>query len=162
VTTGKNEMLQMKRHLPFALKSILLICFAVFLLAGCSTTPKEDYAQIGEDEVLDERICLNILTAMDSGDIDKARKYAELPMLIDAGTLPYYATNSHLRFGLNEEMILRARQILDYMERHKDELKSRPNLTRGAVLGLQKTLKDPEDVRRLRELSDYFAAADKR
>jgi len=155
----------MKRHLLFALKSILLVCFAGFLLAGCSTTPKEDsedYAQIGEDEVLDERISLNILTAMDSGDIDKTRKYAETPMLIDASTLPYYAANAHLRFGLKEEMILRARQILDYMERHKSELKSRPNLTRPAVLGLQKTLTGPEEVRRLQELSDFFAAADKK
>jgi hypothetical protein len=28
----------MKRHLPFALKSILLVCFAGFLLAGCCST----------------------------------------------------------------------------------------------------------------------------
>src|ERR1700729_901772 len=28
----------MKRHLPFALKSILLVCFAAFLLAGCCST----------------------------------------------------------------------------------------------------------------------------
>jgi hypothetical protein len=152
----------MKRHLPYALKSVLLVCFAGFLLAGCSTTPKEDSAQIGEDEVLDERITLNILSALDSGDIEKTRKYAELPMLTDASTLPYYAANGHLRFGLNEEMNLRARQVLDYMERHKDELKSRPNLTRPAVLGLQKTLTGPEEVRRLQELSDYFAAADKK
>ena len=92
----------MKRHPPFALKSILLVCFAGFLLAGCRTTPKEnseDFAQIGEDEVLEERITLNILSALDSGDIDKTRKYAELPMLIDASTLPYYATNGSLRFG---------------------------------------------------------------
>jgi hypothetical protein len=152
----------MKRHIAFALKSILLVCFAGFLLAGCSTTPKEDYAQIGEDEVLDERISLNILSALDSGDIDKARKYAETPMLVDAETLPYYATNADLRFGLKEEMILRARQILDYMERHKSKLKSRPNLTRPAVLGLQKTLTGPEEVRQLQELSDYFAAEDKK
>jgi hypothetical protein len=148
----------MKRHLPFA----LITLFAVLLCAGCSTTPKEDYAQIGEDEVLDERISLNILSALDSGDIDKTRKYAETPMLIDASTLPYYAANAHLRFGLKEEMILRARQILDYMERHKSELKSRPNLTRPAVRGLQKTLTEPEEVRRLQELSDYFAAEDKK
>jgi hypothetical protein len=73
----------MKRHPPFALKSILLVCFAGFLLAGCRTTPKEnseDFAQIGEDEVLEERITLNILSALDSGDIDKTRKYAELPI----------------------------------------------------------------------------------
>ena len=112
--------------------------------------------------MLDERITLNILSALDSGDIEKTRKYAELPMLTDASTLPYYAANGHLRFGLNEEMNLRARQVLDYMERHKDELKSRPNLTRPAVLGLQKTLTGPEEVRRLQELSDYFAAADKK
>jgi hypothetical protein len=30
----------MKRHLPFALKSTLLICLAGFLLAGCSTTQR--------------------------------------------------------------------------------------------------------------------------
>jgi hypothetical protein len=155
----------MKRHPPFALKSILLVCFAGFLLAGCRTTPKEnseDFAQIGEDEVLEERNTLNILSALDSGDIDKTRKYAELPMLIDASTLPYYATNGSLRFGLKEEMILRARQILDYVERHKDELKSRPNLSRPAVRGLQKTLTGPEEVRQLQELSDYFAAEDKK
>jgi hypothetical protein len=59
-------------------------------------------------------------------------------------------------------MILRARQILDYVERHKDELKSRPNLSRPAVRGLQKTLTGPEEVRQLQELSDYFAAEDKK
>ena len=36
------------------------------------------------------------------------------------------------------------------------------NLTRPAVRGLQKTLTGPEEVRRLQELSDYFAAADKK
>lgn len=30
----------MKRHLPFALKSILLVCFAGFLLTACSTTQR--------------------------------------------------------------------------------------------------------------------------
>jgi hypothetical protein len=48
------------------------------------------------------------------------------------------------------------------MERHKSELKSRPNLTQPAVLGLQKTLTEPEEIRRLQELSDYFAAEDKK
>jgi hypothetical protein len=48
------------------------------------------------------------------------------------------------------------------VERHKDELKSRPNLSRPAVRGLQKTLTGPEEVRQLQELSDYFAAEDKK
>jgi hypothetical protein len=32
----------MKRHLPLALKSILIICFAGFLLAGCCSTHRVD------------------------------------------------------------------------------------------------------------------------
>jgi hypothetical protein len=151
----------MKRHLLFA-RGIL---FVVFLCAGCSTTPKEnseDYPQLVEDEVIDEKISLNILSSLDSGDIDKARKYAELPMLVSAETLPYYAANGHLRFGQKGAMIAMARKVLDYMEMHKNELRSRPNLTRPAVLGLQKTLTDPEEVRRLQELSDYFATEDKK
>jgi hypothetical protein len=132
------------------------------LLSSCATTPKEDFAQIVEDDVIDEKISLNILLALDSGDVARAREFAETPMLVDASTLPYYAANGHLRFGQKEAMIAMARKILDYMERNKSELKSRPNQTRPAVLGLQKILTGPQDVRRLQVLSDYFAAEDKK
>ena len=135
---------------------------AMALLSSCSTTPKEDSAQVVEDEVLEQRICLNILSALDSDDVPKARKFTETPMLADACTLPYYALKGHLRVGQKEAMITYARNILGYMEQHKSELKSRPNQTRPAVLGLQKTLTAPEDVRRLQVLSVYFAAEDEK
>lgn len=141
---------------------LALLRFAVVVLialtaTGCRST---DSAQTVEDMVLNERIYLNILAALDSDDPAKARKLAETPMLVDASTLPYYAANGHLRPGQKEAMITYARKILDYMEQHRSELKSRPHQIRPAVLGLQKTLTGPEDVRRLEELSDYFAGAD--
>jgi hypothetical protein len=120
-----------------------------------------DPAQIVEDSVLEQHVCLNILSALDSGDIEMARKFAETPMLVDASTLPYYATRSHLVPGQKKDMIKRARQVLDYMERHKNELKSRSQ-TRPALLGLRETLTDPDEVRRLQALSDYCAAGDKK
>ena len=132
------------------------------LVSSCTTAPKMDSSQILEDEVLEERICLNILSALDSGDLSKTRKLAETPMLVDATILPYYAANGQLRLDQKEAMVAMARNILDYMERNKSELKSRLNQTRSAVRGLQKTLTAPEDVRRLQVLSVYFAAEDEK
>jgi hypothetical protein len=158
------------RSTSMRLSPLLLLC-ASALLFGCSRTPKEeadislagvqDPAQIVEDSRLMQDVCLNILSALDSGDIEKARKFAETPMLVDASTLPYYAARSQLIPAQKKELIKTARKVLDYMEQHKQELKGR-NRTRPALLGLQEILTDPDEVRRLQALSDYCAAEDKR
>jgi hypothetical protein len=158
----KSGSLPSVKHHSCAMKLLsLALIGSTVVLSSCSTTPKEDCAQIVEDEVLDERISLNILSALDSGDLDKTRKLAETPMLIDAATLPDYIANGHLRPGQKEAAVTYARKVLDYIERHKSELEARPQIVRPAVRGLQKTLTESEDVRRLQELSDYFTAADK-
>lgn len=149
----------MKRHLPFALATL----FVVFLCAGCSTTHQENYQQRFDDELEETTLSMRVLTAMDLGDVTKARKVAEAGILLNSTTLPYYAAKSNLGPGQKQKLIVEAKQILDYMEKHKDELSdTRRSFVRGSIHGLQRVLTEPEDVRRLQELSDYFAAAEKK
>ena len=51
---------------------------------------------------------------------------------------------------------------MDYMLAHREEFDPRLPSVRMGVRGLQKILTQPEDVRRLTELSDYLAGVEKK
>jgi hypothetical protein len=101
------------------------------------------------------------LTNLDSGDITKARRVAEIPVFVDSVFLPYYAAKGNPTPEQKQQMVALARQVLNYMQRHKTEWDPRLPTVRAAVNGLQKILTGPEDVRRVQKLSDYFAAAER-
>jgi hypothetical protein len=141
--------------------SVLLIGALVFLL-GCSRTPKENDQQAFESDLSEATLFMVTLTNLDSGDIAKARRLAEIPVFMDLDSLPNFAAKGNPTPEQKQKMVALARQALDYMQRHESEWDPRLPTVRAAVRGLQKILTEPEDVRRLQELSDYFAAAERK
>ena len=101
------------------------------------------------------------LHALDSGDIAKTRQVGFTPVCVDLSSLPDFASKGHPSAEQKQQMVALAREALDYMLRHKEEFDPRLISVSGAVRGLRKILTEPQDVRRLQELSDYFAQREK-
>ena len=147
--------------------SILSVGLAMVFLSGCCTSCKENEQQMIEQQAFEADLSeatlfMKTLTTLDSGDIAKTRNVAEIPLFVDLDVLPYFAARGHPAIEQKQEMVALARQVLDYMLRHRSEWDPRLPSVQAAVRGLQKILTEPEDVRRLQELSDYFVAAEKK
>jgi hypothetical protein len=137
----------------------VLLVGASVILSGCCTTPEENEQQAFESELSEATLFMQTLTALDSGDIAKTRKIAEIPVFVDIVGLPSFAAKGHPTPEQKQELVALARHVLDYLQRHRSELDPRLPTIGAAMGGLQKILTEPEDIRRLQELSDYFAAA---
>jgi hypothetical protein len=140
----------------------LLILFAgsMVLLSGCSTTPRENDQQAFESSLAEAQVFMMTLQALDSGDIEKARHVGFVPVYVDILSLPDFASRGHPTVEQKQQMVEVARQALDYMLKHKEEFG--PEYMSNMVRGLRKILTEPEDVRRLQELSDYCAEREKK
>ncbi|MGA3284153.1 MAG: hypothetical protein ABSD57_06820 [Verrucomicrobiota bacterium] len=139
---------------------ILVIGAIMVLLSGCSTVLKENDQQAFESDLSEASCCLKTLRTLDSGDIAKTRQVAMVPVFVDLASLPEYAAKSHPTPEQRQQLVALAREALDYMLAHRREFN--PLLLRNGVGGLQKILTQPEDVRRLKELSDYIADVGKK
>ena len=124
---------------------------------GCASTPKENDQQAFEADLSETTLFMKTLTNMDSGDIAKARRIAEIPVFVDISSLQYFATNGHATPEQKQEMVVLARQVLDYMFLHRSELEPKLPSVQMAMRGLQEIFTEPKDMRRLQELADYFA-----
>ena len=136
--------------------------FLVVLLPSCSTMPNENDQQAFEADLSELTLFLKTLHALDSGDVARARRIASVPVLVDSSSLPSHAAAGHPTPEQRQELVAVARDALDYMLRHKDEWYSRMPSVRMAMRGLQKILTEPEDVCRLKELSDYLTELEKK
>jgi hypothetical protein len=137
---------------------------AMIFLSSCSKTPEANYQQAIESDIVETDVFLKTLTALDSGDIAKARKVAIVPVLLNLGFAQYYFTK-----GLasptpeqKQEWTKVASEILDYMLKHQDEWDSQRLDVQNGMRGLRYFLTKPEDVRRLNELSGHLAENAKR
>lgn len=139
-----------------------LILFLGLLLTGCSTAPKENYQQAYESSLVDGAVMMTTLRTLDTGDIRKTRQIAMTSLHVTLSFLPTYAAQAHPTAEQRQEELALARGVLDYMLAHREEFDPRlPSVMMG-VRGLKKILTQPEDVRRLTELSDYLSGVEKK
>jgi hypothetical protein len=134
----------------------ILFVAVVMCLAACSTTPRQNDQQAFESTLTEAGLFLKTLQTLDSGDIAKTRQVAMIPIYVDMASLPDYAAKSHLTAEQTQELTAVARGTLDYLLAHRKEFDGRLLTVQMCVRGLRKLLTEPEDVRKLTELSDYF------
>ncbi len=125
-------------------------------LTACSTIPRQNDQQAFESDLSEATAFLATLQTLDSGDVAKARHIAMIPVCVDMAALPDYAAKSHLTEEQRQEWITAARETLDYLLAHRQEIDGRLPSVQMCVRGLRKILTKPAEVQRLTELSDYF------
>ena len=136
--------------------SLILFASLMVFLSGCSRTPTENDQQAFESSLNEAQVFMMTLRTLDSGDVAKTRQVGFTPVCVDLSSLPYFASKGHLTTEQRQQMVAVAREALDYMLAHRQEFDGRLPSIQACVRGLRKILTEPEDVRRLDELSDYF------
>lgn len=125
-------------------------------LTACSATPRQSDQQAFESDLSEAGLFLKTLQTLDSGDVAKTRQVAMIPVCVDIASLQSYAAKRDLTSEQKQKLISVARGTLDYLLAHRQELDGRLPSVQMCIRGLRKILIEPEDVRRLDELSDYF------
>jgi hypothetical protein len=143
---------------------LLAILFTVVMLflTACSTQPKENYQQAYEQYLADGSVTMMTLRALDTGDIQKTRRVAMTSLHVTLDALADFAAQAHPTTAQKQETVKLAREVLDYMLVHREDYDPRLPSVRVGVRSLQKILTEPDDVRRLTELSAYLAGVEKK
>jgi len=139
----------------------ILFAGAIIFLPGCSTTPRQNDQQAFESDLSEARIFLKTLQTLDSGDVAKTRQVALIPVCVDMASLPTYAAKIDLTAEQKLELTSVAKGTLDYLLAHRQEFDGRLPSIQACVRGMQRILNEPDDVRRLQELSGYYAEREK-
>lgn len=139
----------------------VLFAGAAVLLSSCGTPPKENGQQAFESSLSEAQLFMKTLRTLDSGNIEKTRQVAFTTVCVDLTFLEYFAEKGNPTAEQKQQMVVIEREALDYMVIHKDEFDPRLLSAVGAIRGMRQILTEPEDVRRLNELSDYFADREK-
>jgi hypothetical protein len=136
----------------------ILLFVAALLLSGCSPAPKEGQPKAYDLWLDDGTITMFLLHKLDAGDIAVTKRAMMTQVLVTLDGLPDFAAQTHPTAEQKQEEIKLARDVLDYMLKHREDLDPRVRL---GVRAMQNMLTEPDDVRRLKELSDYLAGAEK-
>ena len=144
--------------------SIFLAGFIAVLLSSCSTTPKPNYQQATESDLVQAHVSLGVLKQLDAGHVDRARKMAMIPVYSGMEFAWFCSTKGIVSLTPDEkqEWTKVARETLDYMLRHTDECDSRDLTVQAGLRGLRYFLTEPDDVRRINELSEQLAQIEKK
>jgi len=145
------------KHSPFSVVVLLLV-----LVSGCKTGPKDNYKQAYAADITDGKVLMATLRTLDTGDIRRTRQIAITSVHVTMSSLPDLAAKANATPEQKKEELALARDVLDYMIAHREDFNPRLPSVRMGVRGLQKILTQPEDVRRLTELSDYLAGVEKK
>lgn len=141
---------------------VILFVGATVFLSACSTTPKENDQQAFESELSEATLSLKVLHTLDSGDVAMTRRVAMIPVCVDISSLPYFASKGHPTPEQSQELVTLARDTVGYLSMHRQEFDGRLPSVQACLRGLRKILTEPDDIRRLQELTDYFAEAEKK
>jgi hypothetical protein len=141
---------------------LILFVSATVFLSACSTTPRENDQQAFESDLSEATLFLKVLHTLDSGDVAKTRRLAMIPVYVDISSLPYFASKGHPTPEQRQELVTLARDTVGYLSTHRQEFDGRLPSVQACLRGLRKILTEPGDIRRLQELSDYFAEAEKK
>jgi hypothetical protein len=129
---------------------------ASVFLAACNTAPRQNDQQAFDGEFSEARLFLMALQSLDSGDVAKTRQIALFPVCEDIASMSSDGAKDGLTPGQKQKLVSLARGALDYLLAHRQQVDGRLASVQRCVRGLEKILTDPDDVRRLAELSDYF------
>ena len=129
---------------------------AAVFLAACNTPSRQNDNQAFDGEFSEARLFLMTLQALDSGDAAKTRQIALFPVCEDIASLSSDAAKDGLTTGQKQKLVSLARSTLDYLLAHRQQIDGRLTSVQRCVRGLKVILTNPDDVRRLTELSDYF------
>ena len=137
---------------------IPLVAFlgATVLLAACRTPPRQNDQQAFDSEFSEARLFLMTLQSLDSGDLARTRKLTLFAVCEDIASLPDYSARIGMTRWQQPQLVSLARGTLDYLLAHRQEIDGRLESVQGCLRGLKKILTQPDDIRRLAELSDYF------
>jgi|GEM_PF-2744625 len=107
---------------------------------------------------------LAALHSLDSTNVVQARKILLLPVFLD---LDFWASaDDYAKANATEEqkteLLSLAHKTLDYLLKHKEEIDPRFPDVKAGVRGLEKILTQPEDIRKLQGLADYFLQVEKK
>jgi|ERR1017187_4285607 hypothetical protein len=138
---------------------LILFAGALILLSACSAQPRENYQQAIQSDLVQAQVSFRTLKPVDSGNTVKARHLLMLPvwMGLDGARFDSVEGLASLTPQERQDWTTLARQTLDYMLLHKDDWDPRLLDVQAGMRGLCYFLTGPEDVRRLKELSDYLA-----
>ncbi len=144
--------------------SIFIAGFIAVFVAGCSTTPKPNYQQAIESDLVQSDVSLGALRQLDAGHIDRDRKIAMIPVYSDMDFARFCSIKGMISLTPEEkqEWTKVARETLDYMLRHTDECDSRDLTVQAGMRGLRCFLTESDDVRRLNELSERLDQIEKK
>ena len=144
--------------------SSILLFGAMVLLSSCRTQPqpKVDYQQPYYSYIGDGQATLDILHALDKGDIDKVRYAEMMRLLVGLDALASMDEHSQSDPSLKQDEVELASDALGFMLAHRDAFDPRlPNVQAG-LRAMQEILTRPDDVRRLKELTDHYSEIEKR
>jgi hypothetical protein len=144
--------------------SILPLLGAMMFLSSCRTQmqSKADWQQPYYSYIGDGQATMDILRALDEGDIHKVRYAEMMRLLVGLGALASMDEHSQSDPLEKQDEVKLASDTLDYMLAHRDEFDPRlPNVKAG-VRAMQEILTRSDDVRRLKELTDHYAEVEKR
>jgi hypothetical protein len=140
--------------------------FALFivaiLLSACATVPNENHQQAYDTDLAQGRLMITTLRALDTGDITKTRLVPLNSLYTTLFFLPFHAAEIHPTAEQKQEELALAREVLDYMLLHRNELDPGSLSLRMGMAGLRSILTEPGDTPRLKELSDYLSGAEKK
>jgi hypothetical protein len=140
----------------------ILFAGAMMFLSACSTPPKESYQQAYECWLTDGSVTMMTLHKLDSGDVKTAKKMMMTQLFVTLDGLPDFSAQAHPTNEQKQDEIKLARDILDYMLKHREDFDPRLPTVRVGVRAMRKILTEPDDLRRLTELSDYLAGVEKK
>ena len=143
---------------------ILFAGFAVVFVSGCCSTEKAVNQQANESDLVQADVSLGVLKQLDAGHIDRAHKIAMIPVYSGMDFAQFCSTHGMVTLTADEkqEWTKVARETLDYMLRHTDECDLRDLTVQAGIRGLRYFLTEPDDVRRLDELSEKLAQIEKK
>ena len=98
-------------------RHFLFAGFAVILLSSCSKTPDANYQQAIESNLVETDAFMHTLSALDSGDVTKARKVAIMPVFLNLDSARFYITKglASPTSEQKEQWTKLASETLDYM-----------------------------------------------
>ena len=105
---------------------------------------------------------MSMLHTLDSGDIQKTKRMVSNLLLLSLNGLPDFAAEANPTPQQKQYELKLAKDVLDYMMKHREDFDPRFPTVRLGVRRMQKLLTEPDDVRRLTELSDYLAGVEKK
>jgi len=132
---------------------------ALAFLSACRTTPKFDYQDAYDKDLVNCSVMVEILKALDAGDREKVQGIALARVNTGLIFMPDLAAKAHPEPWQKEEQVETAKYVLNYMFEHRAEFDLRWEFHANSF---KAKLTNREDLRRLAELEDCLAKARKK